>query len=305
MLDDIFLFVNIVQQQSLAKAAEKLGMPTATVSRRLKHLEEQVGNKLIHRSARAFTLSSQGEIFYNAYVDIIEQFAARQQQLDKQMGSLEGPLKVLAPSNISTSLLRPMWSSFIRKYPQIKLDLNLSNDTQDLPASQADIALRIGPQVSSALYQKRVGSIQTLLVASADYLANNPAPEQLSDLTKHRLIGTHHIAHWQMVHLKTGKQQALRPKFSCLINDVKLITQLVCDGLGIALLPCSEIQSQLETGKLLRVLPQWQGPVRDIYALWPSGKLLSHRALCLRDFIEQFLQNERILQQDVRLKARP
>ena len=299
MLDDIFLFVNIVQQQSLAKAAAKLGVPAATVSRRLKYLEEQVGNKLIHRSARAFTLTSQGDIFYNAYVDIVEQFEARQQQLEKQMGSLEGPLKVLAPSNISTSLLRPMWSSFIDKYPQIKLDLNLNNDTQDLPASQADIALRIGPQASSALYQKRVGSIQTLLVASAAYLANNPVPEQLSDLTNHRLIGTHHISHWQMTHRKTGKQQALRPKFSCLINDVKLITQLASDGLGIALLPYSEIQHSLEAGKLIKVLPQWQGPVRDIYMLWPSGKLLSHRAICLRDFIEHFLQNELIIQQHV------
>lgn len=288
MIDNIFLFVNIVQQQSLAKAAAKLGVPAATVSRRLKHLEEQVGSQLIHRSARAFTLSSQGEIFYNAYADIVEQFETRQQQLEKQLGGLDGPLKVLAPSNISTSLLRPMWSSFIRQYPEIKLDLNLSNETQNLSASQADIALRIGPQVSSALYQKRVGSIQTLLVASADYLINNPLPEQLSDLTNHRLIGTHHIAHWQMTHQQTGKQQALHPRFSCLINDVQLISQLVIDGLGIALLPCSEIQQPLETGKLIRVLPQWQGPVRDIYTLWPSGKLLSNRALCLRNFIEDF-----------------
>ncbi|OUS38612.1 LysR family transcriptional regulator ['Osedax' symbiont bacterium Rs2_46_30_T18] len=298
MKDDIFLFVNIVQQQSLAKAAAKLSMPAATVSRRLKHLEEQVGYKLIHRSARAFTLSTQGDIFYNAYVDIVEQFEARQQQLEQQMGSLDGPLKVLAPNNISTSLLRPMWSSFIGKYPEIKLDLTLSNETQNLTESRADIALRIGPQTSSALYQKRVGSIKTLLVTSDHYLANNPSPEQLSDLTNHRLIGTHHIAHWQMYNHKTAKQQALRPKFSCLINDVKLITQLVIDGLGIALLPYSEIQHHLEVGKLIRVLPQWQGPVRDIYTLWPSGKLLSNRALCLRDFIEQFLQNELIIQQD-------
>jgi len=294
MIDDIFLFVNIVQQQSLTKAAAKLGIPTATVSRRLKHLEEQLSSKLIHRSARAFTLSSQGDIFYNAYVDLVEQFEARQQQLDKQMNSLDGPLKVLAPSNISTSLLRPMWSSFIRQYPEIKLDLNLSNDTQDLTASQADIALRIGPQASSSLYQKRVGAIDTLLVASADYLTNNPPPTQLSDLTNHRLIGSHHIAHWQMNNSVTGKQQALRPRFSCLINDVKLISQLVGDGLGIALLPYSEIAQQLEAGKLIRVLPQWQGPVREIYALWPSGKLLSNRALCLRDCIEQYLKNELI-----------
>jgi len=293
MIDNIFLFVNIVQQQSLAKVAAKLGIPAATVSRRLKHLEEEVGSKLIHRSARAFTLSSQGEIFYTTYADIVEQFEARQQLLEKQLGSLSGPLKVLAPSNISTSLLCPMWSLFVSQYPQIKLDLNLSNDTQDLSASQADIALRIGPQSSSALYQKRVGSIQTLLVASADYLTHNRAPEQLSDLTRHRLIGTHHISHWQMYNQQTGKQQALRPRFNCLINDVKLISQLVIDGLGIALLPCSEIKQHLETGKLIRVLPLWQGPVRDIYTLWPSGKLLSNRALCLRDFIEDFLREQR------------
>jgi len=292
MVNDIFLFVNIVQQQNLSKAAEKMGIPAATVSRRLKSLEESIGNKLIHRSARQFVLTSQGKVFYNAYAHLVEQFEMTQHQMTSQMNSLEGHLKVLAPSSISTGILRPMWSAFIKKYPQIKLELSLSNQIEDLPFSQADIALRIGPQESSMLHQKRMGAINTILITSPEYLKIHGEPDNLNQLTQHKLIGNHIISNWQMLNLETAKAQELRPRFSILINDIKLITQLVNDGLGIALLPYSEVQTHIESGSLKRILPMWQGPVRDIYAVWPSGKLLSQRAMCLRNFIHEFLMEE-------------
>ncbi|MBO1256330.1 LysR family transcriptional regulator [Alteromonas sp. 5E99-2] len=289
MINDVFIFINIVQQQSLSKAAKKMGIPSATISRRLKHLEESVGNKLVHRSARQLTLTSQGTLFYNAYAHLVEQFETTQQQISSQINSLEGHLNVLAPASISTGILQPMWSNFIKTYPAIKLELNLSNQIENLLSSQADLALRIGPQASSSLHQKRLGTIKTQLVASPKYLASHKEPDTIDQLTEHKLIGNHIISDWKMQNVISGKRQELRPRFNTLINDIRLVTQLVNDGLGIALLPFSETQQYIEGGSLKVVLPNWQGPNRDIYAVWPSGKLLSKRAICLKDYMHQYL----------------
>lgn len=291
MYDDIVLFVHIVQQQGLAPAAHKLGLPAATVTRRLQRLEASAARKLIHRSARQFVLTPEGEAFYQAYAGLVEQLEQTQQQLNGELHLLSGPLKVLAPSNISTGLLRPMWSGFIKAYPDIKLELVLSNSVENMLSAGADIALRIGPQESSMLYQKRLGSLKTLLVASPNYLTSNSEPLSLDDLEQHRLIGTNTLAKWSMVNVDNGGEQELRPRFSTLVNDVKLVTQLVCDDLGISLLPSSEVNHLVKNGRLENILTSWQGPPRELYAVWPSGRLLSARAKCLRDYMAEFIED--------------
>ena len=290
MYDDIVLFVHIVQQQGLAMAASKLALPAATVTRRLKRLEDSIGRKLIHRSARQFVLTPEGESFYQAYAGLVEQLEQTHQQLSFEINALAGPLSVLAPTNISIGLLQPMWSAFIKTYPDIKLDLNLSNAVDDMILSGADMALRIGPQESSLLHQKRLGSLQTVLVASPGYLANNSAPKTLDELDKHRLIGTNTLSSWRMSNIENAKEFEVRPRFSTLVNDVKLVTQLVCADLGISLLPSSEVNPLIHGGDLVQVLTSWQGPNRDLYTVWPSGKLLSARAKCLRDFMHAYFE---------------
>lgn len=294
MYDDIVLFVHIVQQQCLASAAQKLGLPAATVTRRLQRLEASVMRQLIHRSARQFSLTADGEVFYQAYAGLVEQLEQTQQQLSGEMNVLAGPLTVLAPSNISTGLLQPMWSGFIKAYPDIKLELMLSNSVESMLSSGADLALRIGPQESSMLYQKRLGSLKTVLVATPEYLASNAEPLNIDALELHRLIGTNTLATWSMVNSKTKIIQEIRPRFATQVNDIKLATQLVCDHLGISLLPTSEVENLINAGTLIQVLPSWQGPKRDLYTVWPSGKLLSARAKCLKEYMEEFIQQSNV-----------
>jgi len=295
MFDDIVLFVHIVQKQGLASAAKKLDLPAATVTRRLQRLETSIGHQLIHRSARQFGLTQEGESFYQSYAGLVEQFEQTRQQLSGELNILAGSLKVLAPTNISTGLLQPMWSGFIKTYPDIKLELMLSNSVDSMLSSGADIALRIGPQESSMLYQKRLGSLQTVLVATSEYLAIQGEPKSLEELELHRLIGTNTLLSWSMSNVMASKKQELRPRFSTLVNDVNMVTQLVCDDLGISLLPMSEVSHLIKSRVLVRVLQAWQGPNRDLYTVWPSGKLLSARAKCLKVYMQEYFENTMIL----------
>lgn len=285
MLDDIALFVQIVRQQGLAATARKLDIPAATVTRRLQRLEQQLQCQLLHRNARRFMLTAEGEVWYQAYADLVEQMENTHRNLSREMDEMSGPLRVLAPTNISNGLLQPMWSGFMKQYPAIRLELMLNNQTEDMLQLRADIALRIGPQADSQLYQQRLGSIETGLFAAPSYLQEAGIPDTPDTLLAHRLIGNNAIHRWSLQHRSRKQQKTLHPTFASWSSDIAFNTQLVRDGLGIALLPVSETLHYEASGQLQRILCDWHGEQRDLYAIWPGGKLLNARARCLRDYM--------------------
>lgn len=292
MIDDIALFVKIVECNSLAGAARHLGVPKATVTRRLKKLEDQLGFQLLHRTARSFSLTIDGESYFQAYAPVVHQFNETTRSLNDQKDNLTGPLKVLAPTNISLGILRPMWSEFVQRYPEINLDLNLSNSIEDIARSQCDLALRIGPQTDSALYQKKLGSIPTILVASPAYLDRCGTPQQLRDLADHRLIITPNLPKWTLTHTQSHEEKELNLTPTTRVNDISMACHLCRDGAGITLLPLSETTDGLQRGQLQRLFPDWIGPVRDIFAIWPSGHLLNAKAKKLRQFMEDYMRHK-------------
>ncbi|WP_428649940.1 LysR substrate-binding domain-containing protein [Roseibium sp.] len=296
MLDDIALFIHVAQHRSLSAAAIRLKLPAATVTRRLRKLEEEIGAQLVHRSARKFALTSEGEAYYEAFADLVQQAEHKLRGLSTELNQLSGRLRVAAPTNISIGILEPMWSSFLKSYPEIQLTLALSNDSKDLEENRFDLALRIGPQTDVRLYQKRIGTVATVLVASDGYLAGAAALEEPQDLRRHRLIWISSLPHWRLTNLETGAQELLHLNADIAVDDISLARQLAADGHGIVLLPVSELFSDLETGALRVLLPSWQGQRRDVYAVWPTGRLLSARAKLLRDFMEDYLSDRPVFQ---------
>jgi len=291
MLDDIVLFVHIVNQQSLAAAAKALDIPVATVTRRLQRLENSLRVSLIHRSARRFELTNEGEVYFRAYSHLVDQFEQTQRSLSDDLYEMRGSLKVMAPVNLSVGFLQPMWSRFIQEYPDIQLELSLSNQMEDMISEKADFAIRVGPQQDSLLYQKRIGSINTVLVASPNYLVQHGSPGSIKDLKKHRLIGAKSIMRWTLVN-DLCETVNFPPVLSTLVNDVNLVAAFVRDDLGISLLPVTEVQQYLDDGSLIRVLPSWQGIGRDVFLVWPSGRLMNMRAKQLMAYIEDFYQQD-------------
>lgn len=293
--DDLALFIQIARRRSLAAAAEYLQLPPATVTRRLKRLEGALGYQLVRRSARHFSLTSEGEVCYAHYAGLIDELEQAGARLSRDSRDISGPLKVSAPTNLATGPLSPMWTAFMRRYPQIRLELMLSNRTEDMLEKRIDIALRIGPQADSGLYQKKLGWVSTHLVAAPEYLQRAGVPEQLEQLQQHRTLMFKQFAPWRLRNVENGRQADLHLTPAALVDDLALVLQFACDGLGVALLPGNEIQRSLQSGRLQIVLPEWSGPQRDIFAVWPDGKLLSARARCLRDFMQEYIADVALL----------
>ncbi|WP_462166983.1 LysR family transcriptional regulator [Pseudoalteromonas sp. GB43] len=289
MIDDIALFIQIVKQGGLSNAAESLSLPTATVSRRLQRLEQRLGEQLLNRSARQCTLTQAGEVYFQSYVELIEQFEQTHRQLNDQKAQLSGKLKVLAPLNISHGFLKPMWLAFTKQYPDIQLELLLNNKLEDLSKSQADLAIRVGPQADSMLHQKKLGSVDTLFVSTKVYLNSASAIEEPADLKQHRLIGTTLRNKWQLTNTQTNATYTHMCRFASTFNDTGFVKYLVCDEQGIALLPRFEVIDELKSQQLVQVLPHWRGENRDINAIWSSARLLSKKAVCLKQFITDYM----------------
>lgn len=290
MLDDLVLFIQIVRRGGLSGAARHLGIPPATVSRRLQNLEKELGCQLLHRSARQFALTQEGEVYYESYRDLVEEFEITQQRLDQERSQLSGKLRVLAPTNFSHSVLRPMWLTFTRDHPDIQLELILSNQLEDMAKTKADIAIRIGEQPDSLLYQQKIGQMATVVVASPKYLQKMPALATPADLQNHRIVGSTLRLKWQLTHRASGHTEEIFPHFQAQSNDLTFVKYWVLDHQGIALLPVSEVLEELRSGSVVRVLSEWQGLTRDIYAVWPSGRLLSEKAKYLREYTRRFLE---------------
>lgn len=296
MLDDIALFIQIAQRRSLAAAAGHLGLPAATVTRRLRKLEEAIGAQLVHRSARKFSLTAEGEAYFEAFADLIAQAQTTQHGLSADLHALQGSLNVAAPTNISVGILQPMWSGFLKAHPDIRLTLTLSNENKDLLERQVDLALRAGPQTDLRLYQQKLGSVATVLVASPSYLDAAGTPDAPSDLSAHRHIKVVALAQWQLENSRTGARETVHLNPFVSVDDIGLARQLAVDGHGVALLPITEVSRDLKSGLLRTVLPDWQGPGRDIFAVWPTGRLLSARAKCLRDYMAAFISGNPLFQ---------
>lgn len=290
MLNDIALFVHIVKTGSLSRTAELKVLPAATVTRRLQKLEHKLKCKLINRSARQFNVTIEGQKLFDECSYLVESLEDRTNQFETSVNELSGKIKLLAPTNLAIGPLSSAWSEFISKYEDIDLELVLDNKTDNFLATQADFAIRVGPQQSSDLYQTRIGTIKTILITSNDYINKNGLPKEPEDLDGHHLIVGKSLDNWPLVNSQNMKEFEFKPSNPrVLANEFRLIKQLTIGGSGISLLPMSEVISELENGQLVQILPMWNGPDRNIYIIWANGKLLTRRAKLFIEYLKDFV----------------
>ncbi len=297
MLNDIALFVHIVKTGSLNKAAELQALPAATVTRRLQKLEHKLKCKLINRSARQFNVTLEGQKLFDECSYLVDSLEERTKQFETSVNDLSGKIKVLAPTNLAIGELSHAWSEFVSQHEEINVEFVLDNKMDNFLAMQADFAIRVGPQQSSDLYQVRIGTIKTILVASSQYTERYGILKNPSELDAHQLIVGSSLQNWSLTNIEDKTQSNFRPSNPrVMTNELRLIKQFVINGLGVALLPLSEVNSELQCGQLEHVLPMWIGQDRDIYIIWASGKLLSRRAKLFIDYLKGFVANVPSLQ---------
>lgn len=290
--DDLLLFATIVEQESLVRASEHLGMPKATVSRRLANLEELLGQRLLIRTTRRLTLTDFGREFLDHSRRVAEEVATVQDFVRSQDVQPRGRLRVSMPEDYARHTLSRALATFIETYPEVQLDLDLSSRHVDLIGERFDLAIRMGPlKDDSTLAARKIDEAQMGLYASPIYLALHPAPNSPDELSQHSsvrmLSDLGQAIPWRLSCGKTRWEGV--PPGRLTLNSPGVIQQLLLDGAGIGALPDRFAEEDVRLKRLLRVLPEWRLPSVPAWAVMPTRRYLPAKTRAFLDHIEQFM----------------
>lgn len=293
-LNDLNLFINVVQAGSLTKASENLSIPMATISRRLTQLEESIGEHLLNRSTRSVSLTTLGQMYFDQCVNPLTECMMAVKHLNNSHYQLSGTIKVTAPINLTHQWLANCIFSFMQQYPDIKIDLMVTNRIVDLTALSIDIAIRVGNLDDSNWVAKKLFLSKNILCASPKYLASNSLPLHPVDLKNHRLICSNHSNEWTLKNINTQELYVTDITSHFVVDDTQLMINAAKQDLGICFVPERFVESDIENGKLIRILPEWIGIPRPVYVMVRDRNYIPNRVKIFKEYIEQYLQDEKV-----------
>ncbi|GGB22148.1 LysR family transcriptional regulator [Sphingomonas metalli] len=267
---DIPLFVEVLRAGSLSAAARHVGLSPAMVSKRIARLEARLGTRLITRTTRRLEPTAAGEQFHRDAAAILEALAAAEARVAGRQASPAGPLRVSAPTSFGRMHLAPRLKPFLDAHPGIALELNLSDAFTDLVAERIDLAIRITAAVPPSLVAHRLASSRRILCAAPAYLEAVGAPAELADLKRHRLLAATGQLPWRLT--RPGATRLVDGRSHVVTNSSEVVRELTLAGVGVALRSLWDVADALGDGRLVRLLPDWQGSADvGVYAVHPRG----------------------------------
>ncbi|MDP2696712.1 LysR family transcriptional regulator [Thalassospira sp.] len=287
-LDDLALFIRIVEQGSLRKATQTLAMPIATLSRRLQKLEQKLGCKLLMRGAARVALTDAGQAYFDQLRPALAEVSRTLDAIEARHSDLAGPLRLALPVNLARSWLAPFFSTFLRNHPKIAMDLTLSNRILPVMDRPFDVAIRVGKQSQKSLITRKISSTFLVPCASPAYLAAHGTPNHPDDLRDHALIVASPLRTWRLHDRTTGKEEIFTVESRFSVDEIELAAMMIEDGHGIGLIPNSTVGPALTAGRLVAVLPDWQTEQRDIFAVWPETDFMPKRQRVFIDALVAF-----------------
>lgn len=291
--DDLILFATIVEQESLVRAADRLGMPKATVSRRLSNLEAMLGQRLLLRTTRRLTLTDFGQEFLDHCRRVAEEVSTVQDFVRSQDAQPRGRLRVSMPGDYAKQHFSRAIATFIDTCPEVQLDIDLSSRRVDLIGERYDLAIRMGDLDNDAtLVARKIDEQRLGLYASPIYLALHPAPKHPDDLVHHasvRLLSARGSAvPWTLVRGKEVWEGV--PPGRLTLNSPDMIQQLLLDGAGIGALPDMFVKEDVRNKRLVRILPKWNLPAIPAWAVMPMRRYLPAKTRAFLDHLERFME---------------
>ncbi|MCL2344659.1 MAG: LysR family transcriptional regulator [Desulfobulbus sp.] len=288
-VDDMLLFAQVVKARSFSAAADHLGISKSRVSKSVARLEAALGVRLLQRSTRRLNLTEVGEAYFTHCDRILDELALA----DNTVGSLHreprGTLKFSAPVAFSTLHLASALPDFMARYPDLTVDMTISDRLVDLVEAGYDLALRIAPEPGGPnLVARRLAPIRRKICGSPAYLARRGVPQTPADLLHHNCLDYTCMNTDGRWHLRGPAGKAAVPVAGNLrINDDEALSQAVLGGLGLALLPTFIIGGELRAGRLVEVLPDYLPVERSIYAVHLPDRHLPSKVRVFIEFLQQ------------------
>ena len=285
-LDLMAIFALVAECGSFTAAAAKLGLPKSTVSQRVAELEEQVGLRLLQRTTRKLSLTEAGRVYLGHCQAMMEEMHAADAALSALRDAPSGELRLTAPEASAHRLLPPMLAAFSDAYPQVALQLIVSDQHLDLVSERIDLAFRTGRLEDSSFVSRKLGRVKRVLVAAPDYLDRLGRPDVLSSLAQHHCLVHQSAPHWLFE--EGNAEQSITPMPALRSNSLVYLLQMALLGRGIAMLPAFMCAEELASGRLERVLPGERLVPNAYYAIYPSRSHLPAALSAMLEFVRKW-----------------
>ena len=279
-------FVAVAETESFTQAAKRLGISTAQVSRQVSALEARLATKLFHRTTRKVSVTETGQIYFQHCRQVLDGLEEAERTITNFQSAPRGKLRITAPVTYGEKTIAPLVNDFVLRYPELELELNLTNRTLDLVAEGYDLAVRMGTLESSTLMARRLATRSQYVCASPQYLASHGTPHSLSELENHNCLQGNQD-HWRFQ--ENNKAKSLRIKGNITCGSGWALLDAASKGVGIVQLPDYYVQPHLDSGQLVALLTQYQQPDEGIWAVYPHNRHLSPKVRFLLDHLTQSL----------------
>lgn len=287
------IFAKVVEMQSFAAAATELTLSKATVSKAVSRLEERLGARLFNRTSRRLALTDAGRTLAIKAAQLLVDGEALENEALAQSSTPRGLVRLAAPMTYGTGTLAPLLPEFLARYPDVSIDLSLSDATVDLIGEGFDAAIRIASLPDSSLIARRLCSVQRHVVAAPSYFARYGRPTHPSELADHKCFGYTYLSTPGVWHFSNaaGEVVSVRPSGPLHVNNGEAVMPAVIAGLGIGGLPDFIVDDAIARGELETVLDDWSQTLSGVYLVTPPGGPRPARVEVLLAFLAEKLSD--------------
>lgn len=292
---DLGFFATLAASGSLTAAARELGVSTPAVSKRLSQMEARLGLALVTRTTRRMNMTPEGELYLEHARRILREIDELGQLLGSAKVTPKGLVRVNATLGFGRSAIAPIVSRFVRKHPQVEVQLQLSVNPPLAVDDAYDVCVRFGEPPDSRVVARRIAANQRVLCASPAYLARHPRPKAPRDLSAHNCIGIRQgddaFGVWRLSSGR-GEQrrtESVRVRGNLVTNDGEIAVKWALEGHGIVMRAHWDVAAFLRSGRLVQVLPTFQTPDADIFAIYPQRLQHAVRVRAFVDFLAESL----------------
>ncbi|MCG3462463.1 LysR family transcriptional regulator [Xenorhabdus bovienii] len=285
------VFVTIVEQGSLVAAAERLDMSRAMVSRYLAEMEKWAGVRLLHRTTRKISLTSAGENAYQRSLKLLELAETMPVQQSLESQTLRGLLRVSCSQSLGTSALSVAIPEFMRRYPQIAVNLQINNRVINLVEERIDLAIRITNNLEPNLIARPLSICHSVVCAASSYLDGKIIPQKPTDLALHNCLTYNFFGKSLWLFEKQHEQYSVPVSGTLSANESTVLMEAALQGAGIAMQPYYSAAPYLMSGQLVELLPDYQPQAMGIYGIYVSRQNMPVTLRALLDFLVDWFAN--------------
>ncbi len=279
-------FVAVAEAESFTRAARRLSVSTAQVSRQVSALEARLATRLFYRTTRRVSVTEAGEIFYQHCRQVLDALDEAERSITNMQLSPKGKLRLTAPVTYGEKMIAPLVNEFVVRYPELEVEMNLTNQKLDLVGEGYDLAVRLGKLDDSSMMARRLTSRTLYVCASPQYLSVHGTPHSLSELEQHNCLQGN-LDFWRFQ--EQGKARNVRVTGNIRCDSGRALLDAALRGIGIVQLPDYYVQSALDSGQLIPLLTHYREDDDGIWAVYPHNRHLSPKVRMLLDFLVESL----------------